>query len=225
MNIEEEKFGGKIESEKETRIQDVEKQVDETADNLNMPIDEGIKETVVAFNIWNFPTSASCEGHTEEGIPAPWINVMALNKPEERYVNEEEVYRKTAEKYNISVEDVKRSINHDAWVEAVKELSKNDETEEYKNWYKKNKDLMEKAEDLLNEFYANREVESSVKLQIRKEAEGFRVHNGGEDYVPIVEHRKKLSKEEEKALATRIVKYRVEMNDFAKFLKDKFLEE
>jgi hypothetical protein len=40
-----------------------------------MPIDEGIFETVVALNALDIPTSMSCEGLLDYGLPYPWIDV------------------------------------------------------------------------------------------------------------------------------------------------------
>lgn len=214
-----------MESEKEARIKDVEKQVDETRDALGYPIDPGIKDAVVSFNLLGLPTHQSCEGHIEEGIPAPWIQIEALNRPEEQFVNEKKIYKKIAEKYNIPAEDVERGINHDAWVEAAKEVSKNDETEEYKEWYKKNGELMKKAQDLIDEFYKDRQVDLDIKIQIKQEAEGFRIHNGGEDYDSMAGEKREPSEEQKKIVLSSLEKYRAEMSDFAEFLKDKFLKE
>jgi hypothetical protein len=44
-------------------------------DRIGMPIDEGIFETVVALNALDIPTSMSCEGHLDHGLPYPWIDV------------------------------------------------------------------------------------------------------------------------------------------------------
>lgn len=43
-------------------------------DRIGCPIDEGIRETVVALNLLGFPTSQSCEGHLDHGCPYPWID-------------------------------------------------------------------------------------------------------------------------------------------------------
>jgi hypothetical protein len=40
-----------------------------------MQIDEGILETVVAFSAPDIPTSMSCEGHLDHGLPYPWIDI------------------------------------------------------------------------------------------------------------------------------------------------------
>ena len=51
-------------------------------DSLGTPIDEGIKETVVALSVHDFLTLASCEGHLERGCCYPWVDVL-LPTPKE----------------------------------------------------------------------------------------------------------------------------------------------
>jgi hypothetical protein len=47
----------------------------ETTDALGKGIDPGIFDTVVALNALDIPTVASCEGHLERALAAPWIDV------------------------------------------------------------------------------------------------------------------------------------------------------
>lgn len=49
----------------------------QVTDKLNMPIDTGIFETVVALNALDITTAMSCEGHTERGTPYPWVDIEA----------------------------------------------------------------------------------------------------------------------------------------------------
>lgn len=50
-------------------------------DRLGCPIDAGILETVVVLNLLDFCTSQSCEGHFEEGLPYPWIDLYTGECP------------------------------------------------------------------------------------------------------------------------------------------------
>ena len=50
--------------------------VEEFTDRLGMPIDSGIFETVVVFNLLEFCTFQSCEGHLDHGSPYPWVTVV-----------------------------------------------------------------------------------------------------------------------------------------------------
>lgn len=45
-------------------------------DNLGMPVDPGIFETVVALNLLGLHTFQSCEGHLDHGCPYPWVTVI-----------------------------------------------------------------------------------------------------------------------------------------------------
>ncbi|MGH7241739.1 MAG: hypothetical protein ACREGB_05575 [Candidatus Saccharimonadales bacterium] len=58
-------------------LNEVSREVEAIADNLGMPIDEGIKAIVVALRVWQFPTDGSCEGHLppREGYPYPWVDM------------------------------------------------------------------------------------------------------------------------------------------------------
>lgn len=211
--------------EKENRLQKIRAEVDKIVDAEGMPIDSNIKETVVGLMALEFPTSASCEGHLEpeHGLGAPWVEISAPNEPEERFVGEKEIYQKIAEKYGISLEDVKRARHYQAYEEAVRETSKNEETPEYKKWRQENKKLMDKVESLLTEFYKNRKVAPNIRLEIEEFGEGgyFRIHNGGEDYKS---ESKKLTQEELEAKKERLKQYQKEMQEFAEFLKKKYFE-
>jgi hypothetical protein len=76
---------------------------------------------------------------------------------------------------------------------------------------------------LLKEFYKERRVEPSLKLEIEEQAEGhFWIHNGGDDYTASREI--ELSEDEKKKLSERLVKYQKEMKEFAEFLMKKYFE-
>ncbi len=44
-------------------------------DALGTPLDEGIRETVIALNVLGVSTLASCYGHLDRGQASPWIEV------------------------------------------------------------------------------------------------------------------------------------------------------
>jgi hypothetical protein len=52
-------------------------------DKIGMNIDSGILETVIALNALGIETSASCEGHLDHGIAAPWIDIEAKSASED----------------------------------------------------------------------------------------------------------------------------------------------
>jgi hypothetical protein len=61
----------------ERRWAAIEQTVSRITDGLGMPIDPGIKETVVALMAHGFLTRQSCEGHPDSGHgePFPWVSV------------------------------------------------------------------------------------------------------------------------------------------------------
>ena len=67
-----------IEVGREQKWAETRQKVGEMTDKLGKGIDEGIKESVAALLVHEFPTSQSCEGHSsEKGISSPWIEVRA----------------------------------------------------------------------------------------------------------------------------------------------------
>lgn len=208
--------------EKNLKLEEIRHEVENIGDRLGRPIDEGIKETVVMFKASELPTSDSCEGHIARGLPVPYVEVSAPNQPEKRFIGQNESFEKAARKYNMTIEEAKTSKIDEAYWEAVKECSQNEETEEYKKWNKENEKLLAKGHNLLEEFYKERKVEPDVKLQIEEGVGDFRIHNGGEDYQPVIEHEREFSEEEKKARAEKLKKYRPEMKEFTEFLRKKY---
>jgi hypothetical protein len=57
--------------------QDLEKHFATVTDRLDMPIDPGIMDVVVAFNAVGIHTTQSCEGHLDHGAAHPWVDVSS----------------------------------------------------------------------------------------------------------------------------------------------------
>lgn len=211
--------------EKNLKLEEIRHEVENIGDRIGRSIDEGIRETVVMFKANELPTSDSCEGHVERGLPVPYVEVSASNEPQERFVGQNEAFEKVAKKYNITAEEAKTSKIDEAYWEAMKECSQNEETEEYKKWNKENEKLLAKGRNLLEEFYKERKVEPDIKLQIEEGVGNFRIHNGGEDYQPVIETEREFSEEEKKIRLEKVAKYRSEMQEFTEFLRKKYFEE
>jgi hypothetical protein len=198
-------------------------EIDKVVDVEGKGIDEEIKDTIVALNVSGFPTKASCQGHygeEEGGMGAPWVEVGAENEPEERFKNQNAIFQKVAEKFNMSLDEVKRSFNPDAYWEAMKEASEQGETAEYQEWDKQNQVLLKRAQDLLDEFYREKKVDESLRLQLEEWVGGFRIHNGGEDYKDVEEN---MSETEKATHKERLRLYQDEMKRFTDFLVSRFL--
>jgi len=207
----------------------IKNEIENSADSLGLEIDEGIKNPVIALNAFEINTAQSCEGHLDSGKSAPWIRIEAPNEPEERFINQNETFKKVAEKYNMPLGEAKRMFNPDAYWEAMKKSAANGETKDYQKWREESGKLLYVTKEILDDFYKNRQVSDNIKIKIDTEgaddmAEGsFVIFNGGEDYRDINDVQ--LSEEERKSLEQRLSEYREEMQAFAEFLKNKFFSE
>lgn len=79
--------------------EDAEAFVRRITDGQGCPIDEGIVETVVAFNLLGLRTSQSCEGHLEGGWPYPWVDFETDEFPAFKQVLED------ASREGLSIEE------------------------------------------------------------------------------------------------------------------------
>jgi len=77
----------------------------ETIERSPLPVDERMKEAVIAFNAVGLPTTQSCEGHKEkEGWDVTYIDVEALNEPEYRFADTKEWAEDTKRENGITKE-------------------------------------------------------------------------------------------------------------------------
>ena len=212
--------------EKEARLQTLRREIDSWGDGLGYRMDERIKDAVAIFNVMGLTTSASCEGHyDEEGFPAPWIDVQALDEPKWRFEHEEEIYEKVARKYKIPVEDVLRMRNKKAWKLAVRLSDREEETAEFKKWHEENEKLFMKMESLLQEFYIARNILDEVRIVADKYDAIFRVHNGGKFFIFSADEerlKEELTEEDRKRIPEVLRTCQAEMNLFVEFLKTKY---
>src|SRR5260221_6862287 len=65
--------------EKPQQWRDLTVRISGIADKLGMPIDAGIRETVIALNALGFTTRQSCESHLDHGTGAPWVDVISTS--------------------------------------------------------------------------------------------------------------------------------------------------
>ena len=215
----------KIDREKNDLLNKIREEVDKIVDALGKHIDEGIKETVVFLIALEIPTEGSCEGHIDYGYNGPWVDISAPNRPEERFIGEIEAYQEIADKYNISIEEVKKALYnkespyHQEVRDAFIEVSKKGETLEYKKWKKENEKLYKKVKELLEEFYKDRKVEDDIRLIIEEYATFYRIKNAGSEPIP-----EEMSEEERKIRGEKLKRNQEEMKAFTEFLKRKFFE-
>jgi len=217
------------EEEKMNKIENIRNNLDDWRDGLNKGIDEGIKNTVAYLNVLDFHTSQSCEGHIDGGVPTPWIAIESSSEPEERFIEEEEIFRNVAKEHGISLDQIKIADNMDAYWEAINKCKQNGETEDFKEWREKNKKLQGKMKLLLDEFYEDRSVEENVKIIIEENADSnFNIRcnmNNGEYDSFIKPNNQEMTEEKKKRFTLELERYRAEMDEFTEFLKKKYFEE
>jgi hypothetical protein len=63
-------------TDNEKLIMAIRDSVNKTADKLGMPIDEGIKDTVVGIQAHGLATVGSCEGHARKPIAIPYVHLQ-----------------------------------------------------------------------------------------------------------------------------------------------------
>jgi len=214
-----------VKSQKETEWENKKKEIESWYDGEGYGIDEKIKDTVVAFNMVGLPTGASCEGHLDWGYSYPWVEVEAPDEPDQRFIGQEKIFQKVADEYGLSLEEIKKGENNEAYFKALEEAAENGETPEYEEWRHKNQELMKKASEFLDEFYMARKAPENIKLEISEDTEGsFRINNNsGEDTRPASKEKfEKLTDEQKIELSQRLEQYQSEMKEFTKFLKDKY---
>lgn len=74
--------------------EEVANEVNGITDGLNKPVDQGIKKSVIALRLWDFPTDGSCEGHLDRSLPYPWVDIYAPELPEKAWIKANESERK-----------------------------------------------------------------------------------------------------------------------------------
>jgi len=192
------------------------------ADRLGMPLDEGIKETVAAFQLLDFNTQASCEGHLDHDLLTPWIDIGAPNQPEIRYNREQEIYEKIAKDHGVTVEDMRHwetDAATDAQQEAAMLASENGETPEYLAWRKQSLRQANRMQDLINEYYGpHPDVRDDIRLSCTQTVYdgSWRVLTGNEPYDQAA-FKTRTPAEKELLLRAR----QGEMHKFTKFLRGK----
>lgn len=197
------------------------REIDQLTDALSLGIDEGIKETVVAFNMFGLNTSGSCEGHLEHGLITPYVDVEAPNKPETEYVGEMEVFQRVANKYGISFEEVRRALNFEAWQEAYKESVRNGQTPEFLQFLEETNQLKRRIEPLIEEFSARKEVSSNIRLHVDTVASFVRVWCGKAET-----HFSRFEDTLPKTVkSTLLTQRQAEMKEFSNFLRVKYFSE
>jgi len=191
--------------------------VDHWTDGLGRPIDKKIKEVVIALNMSGIKTEASCEGHLKHGFPYPWVDI--------------EVNPTGSEKMRQKLSEIDAQINQEEKMLEAKfpntpsrEWIAMPEAKKLRGLYKKRYDIdksivqikiksLEPLTKLLNQFYKSRKTSYDKTLAVQS---SFltRLQSIGTD----TQH---IRSEKEKSANLR--SYQNEMNAFADFLKEQFM--
>ncbi len=151
-----------------------------------------------------------------------------------RLMEENKIYPEDIEQIMSVLRKMPEEIENAAKQGILKE-----ETGEYKKWDEQNQKILNKAGELLGEFYQNRNIPENVRLILYDGPFGHFLRNeGGEDYVELDKKMTKkekrdyediinerISKKKQEELKARIELYRTEFKEFAEFLKEKFFSE
>ena len=172
--------------ERQAQWEAARQEVEQLVDRLGTPVDQGIRDSVVALRLLGLKTSMSCEGHLHAGMQAPWID---FNPQVSKEIREREE-RALAERNHDQLNRLRREVN--ALVA--------------KEWHK----LL----PLLDEFYRNRIVAYDRRLVLTCTGETTRLMSQGGEI--------QYGADEEIARG-RLRAYRLEMDAFTRFLREKFL--
>lgn len=200
--------------------------LNDLTDRLGLGIDEGIRETVVAFNVLRVPTYMSCEGHVEYrgekvGIKkiSPYVSV-GMETPDVRFEGESEIRARIAAKFNISPDNIGRYT--DEYIQATNEFYDStkgvSETQEYVRVRNINEQLIGVVGGWLEEFHGIENIPPNLHLKVKGvgPAGHFVVScDRGKDNIAesdMLQYQGELTEEQEV------------MSSFTAFLKSKFLD-
>lgn len=215
------------ETKKQKEWNKMKSKVDSWGDGLGYPVDRGIKEAVIVWNLLGFPTESSCEGHLGHGEPFSWLRfnvIRSLAYRKEKIILEKiykkiklktknEISKKYNKKENLWSDDI-----YSEWNRVFYYTLKSYQDKEYKEALEKiNKNnivLQAKISNELKEFY-KKTAPGDVPYKV-----GFFDLEHVVELVP-----KKVSKfKNKKDKRIFLLESRKEMRGITHFLKNKFFK-
>jgi hypothetical protein len=198
-----------IERQKEQQRQAVKSEFSYVTDSLGLAIDPGILDTVVALNVLGVNTFQSCEGHSDLGTGAPYIDIEAKRTPELEMLENQattDFQEAAAALKGISLtQEIPDQIQQlYAQAHQLKAEASKPHLQE-----------RQKAMNYLDEFYKDRQVPYDRRLIIVPlfEFGESRIESQGADLQRIAPQDVKERKLQE---------YQGEMREFTLFLKEKY---
>ncbi len=223
-------------SESESKKKEWEKrlmELENVVDGLGHPIEEGIKEGVVALNMLGFSTSGSCEGHDDWGLPTPWVQMETDNKPRYKFEGESELWKSILEELNITPEEVERnspSFDWEKFGEANQAFfdrlaPETPHTKEFSAWIATNEIRLQSLQGLIEEFYSqainNRKERVTLMTIEHSISRIFVMDDMYMDDEKITQARARGAEVSVEGIFPRLEKRREEINRFIIFLKKK----
>lgn len=138
-------------AEKQQHWKEIQEQIEKTTDLLDKPIEDGIKETVIAFVANHVHTSSSCGGHLEDHLAFPYVHIKAGGEPKYRYDGEEKIVNEILQKFNLQEKNEIFSAG-EAESEYCAQTQDLPESQEYQIWKNKNTEEGEKLCALIEEY-------------------------------------------------------------------------
>jgi hypothetical protein len=114
------------------------KQVAVILDGVEISLDKGIKDTVIALNALGYRTIGSCEGHLDHGTGGPWVNIMVDR----------------AEDLETKLKRGRRRISKVEWLRISKQVKEVTDQE------------LKELKAHLKSFYKNRKTRLDLKLAL-----------------------------------------------------------
>ncbi len=190
-------------TQKQALYKRIKRKLEQTGDKLGRPIDPLVFETVLYFNLLGIETAASCEGHLDHGVAAPWVdfNPKETLKYKQLQKSAEEKLKKAEDTRGRISRKVMRGEIFKEYTDTLQEISvllKND---------------IEPVLKLLNEFYKEHVCIYEHMLVFRNVFQFTRLTFVGEF---MQDARTKAEKKKELHL------YQQELKEFTLFLRRKF---
>lgn len=193
--------------EKAQRWQDLTNTYSSVTDKLGTKIDASILELVIALNALGFRTTGSCEGHFE-GSASPYVDIIISSPSERKKEALNTLIDAQKQEYRLPIEEA-----HSLLAKANRHF------EEINQQY--HLPVRKRILEYLNLFYNNRKTSSyDIGLTLHNRVvhgfvEEIRLENLGADIIIL-----EAAAERTQKLTT----YQREMQAFAQFLKDFYLE-
>ncbi len=193
-------------------------EVEKITDGLGKPIDQNIKETVVAFMVNGFKTSGSCEGHTGSGRLYPYIHIDHWDRSIE-FLDKEKILQSEMENRGFNkFEDIPK--NEIGLLEKIAKLKQDFEDH--------SRDVENQINSLIAEFYKIHTPSSpECTLKAWKGGSFFEIStvSGAGVGLDIKEKfRMKLESMSSEEKMLYLKSNQLEMKAFTEFLKNIFFE-